>query len=422
MPTLNIALNLFSLAIVTIVFISCLVERVKGEVTTNSFVLLTASIIVSLIGDLFGWIGEGHPELVLMTVIGHTVSTCAAYLSMIFFIKFLKNSLFGSSKGASVVAILYSSLCILVIVIHIFNAYFGFAHYVDEAGHYVHSNEYIVFILHLQVPILAFIASSLMSLLASRVSFRARIIYILYAIFPMAGAIIDFFVHGFSLTNVGLVISTMLIYTNIYHETRKQLAEQKTAIMISQINPHFMYNSLTTMASLCDTSPKEAKNLIIDFSRYLRKNIDSITSKNLVPFDEELSHIECYLKIEKARFGDKLNILYSIDCKNFELPPLSIQPIVENAVKHGITKKVEGGTLKISTYATDKSYVIEVKDDGVGFDTNEPNSDYSREHVGLINVRERLKLHCRGTLTVKSMKDVGTRVTIDIPKKQKGII
>ena len=182
-----------------------------------------------------------------------------------------------------------------------------------------------------------------------------------------------------------------------------------------------MYNSLTTMASLCDTSPKEAKNLIIDFSQYLRRNIDSLTTSELIPFEQELSHIECYLKIEKARFGERLNILYSVQSKNFMLPALSIQPLVENAVKHGITKKTSGGTIKIVTFEKDNNYVVEIIDDGAGFDVDAVYAD-KRSHIGIDNVRQRLKAKCRATLEIKSKQSVGTRVTIEIPKNKKGMI
>ena len=82
--------------------------------------------------------------------------------------------------------------------------------------------------------------------------------------------------------------------------------------------------------------------MTVDFARYLRRNLDSLTSENVIPFEKELEHVECYLKIEKTRFREKLNVIYTIDCKDFYVPPLSVQPIVENAVKHGITSRVGG--------------------------------------------------------------------------------
>jgi sensor histidine kinase YesM len=183
--------------------------------------------------------------------------------------------------------------------------------------------------------------------------------------------------------------------------------------MLSQINPHFVYNTLSTIASMCDISPKQAKYLTIDFSKYLRRNISSLTSEELITFEQEMEHVDCYLKIEKARFGDRLNVIYSMHCKDFRIPPLTVQPLVENAIKHGITKKANGGTVKISTFEEKRNHVIEIIDDGVGFDAT-----VNEMHVGIKNVQNRLTDMCKGTVTVKSTLGVGTRVTIEIPKKK----
>ena len=191
------------------------------------------------------------------------------------------------------------------------------------------------------------------------------------------------------------------------------IEKQKNALMLSQINPHFVYNTLSTIASMCDTSPKQAKYLTIDFAQYLRRNVNTLTSEELIPFDQELDHVVCYLKIEQARFRERLNVIYSIQCKNFSVPPLTVQPLVENAVKHGITKKASGGTIKISTFEENSNYVIEIIDDGVGFD-----SENTEMHVGIKNVRNRVITMCKGTVTIKSTASVGTRVTIEIPKKK----
>jgi LytS/YehU family sensor histidine kinase len=215
------------------------------------------------------------------------------------------------------------------------------------------------------------------------------------------------------LTGVGFAISILVIYTSIYRVRRKELETQKSALMLSQINPHFVYNTLSTIVAMCEVSPPQAKGLTLDFAQYLRKNIDSLNSEDMIPFDQEMEHVSCYLKIEKARFMERLNVMYSIRCKDFDIPPLTIQPLVENAIKHGITKKVEGGTLKISTYAEKKNYIIEIIDDGIGFDT-----ELSELHVGIKNVRTRLETMCKGKLTIKSMVGVGTRVRIELPMKK----
>jgi LytS/YehU family sensor histidine kinase len=252
-----------------------------------------------------------------------------------------------------------------------------------------------------------------MALFAKQTARVNRFISIVYTIFPVAGITVDHIFHGLSLSYIGLVISVLIIYTSIYLQKQKLIDAQKNALMLSQINPHFVYNTLSTIAAMCDTSPKQAKYLTIDFSQYLRRNINTLTSEELIPFDQEMEHVECYLKIEKARFRERLNVNYSIQCRDFSIPPLTVQPLVENAVKHGITKKAKGGTVKICTYEEDGNYIVEIIDDGMGFD-----AENVEMHVGLQNVRSRIAAMCRGALTIKSTVGIGTRVRLEIPKKK----
>ena len=293
------------------------------------------------------------------------------------------------------------------------NAFFQYAFFVDESGHYEHTGDGAMGLVYLLYPILAVLAIVLMAFFANTSARINRFAFLIYTLFPVIGVVIDYTFHGISLTCVGFTISLLVIYTNIYLTRQKELEAQRNALMLSQINPHFIYNTLSTIASMCDISPKQAKYLTVDFSQYLRRNIDTLNSEALIPFEQELEHVECYLKIEKTRFRERLNVIYSIQCKEFNIPPLTVQPLVENAIKHGVTKKIDGGTVKICTYEQDSNYVIEIIDDGVGFDI-----ETAEMHVGLQNVRNRIAAMCKGDLTVKSTEGVGTRVTIEIPKKK----
>ena len=127
---------------------------------------------------------------------------------------------------------------------------------------------------------------------------------------------------------------------------------------------------------------------------------------------QEMEHVRHYISIENVRFPD-MTFSFEMNSDDFHIPALTVQPIVENAIKHGITKKANGGTIKISTFEEDTHYVIEIIDDGVGFD-----SETTEMHVGIRNVQNRVAATCRGTVTLKSTPDVGTRVTIEIPKKK----
>lgn len=200
-----------------------------------------------------------------------------------------------------------------------------------------------------------------------------------------------------------------------------ELFESRTAIMLSQIQPHFLYNSLTAIGKLCDIDPKKTKEAINDFADYLRGNLDSLTKRDLISFEDELIHVETYLALEQLRFGEKLQVAYDIETEAFRLPPLTVQPIVENAVRYGLTKRkpdgTVGGTVTVSVKESDTDYQIIVEDDGVGFDMTQPKAD-GRGHIGIENVRGRLMALCGGQLKISSVVGVGTVVLITIPKER----
>ena len=208
-------------------------------------------------------------------------------------------------------------------------------------------------------------------------------------------------------------------YTRENLRTQKELYDAKLQIMVSQIRPHFMYNALTSIAMMCELDPKTAKEATIAFSKYLRCNMDSLSQTKTVPFEQELSHLKNYLFIEKLRFDDLLNIEYDIQVTDFRVPQLSIQPLVENAVKHGVGMAEDGGTVKISTRQTDNAYEVIISDDGVGFDVNAPKKDDGRSHVGMENTRKRLKEMCGADIIITSKIGEGTTARVIIPKERR---
>lgn len=195
-----------------------------------------------------------------------------------------------------------------------------------------------------------------------------------------------------------------------------RLQESRISIMLSQIQPHFLYNTLNSIYQLCETNPMLARSMVNSFSEYLRNNLSSLDEPGLVSFETELSHVKTYLDIEKIRFDDTLEIEYDVRCGGFRVPVLTVQPIVENAVKHGTSKKRGGGKVTISTAEDNDFYIVTVSDSGCGFDPSVPKDDGKR-HVGIENVRQRLSNMCSGTLTIESELGKGTVVTIRIPKE-----
>ena len=222
----------------------------------------------------------------------------------------------------------------------------------------------------------------------------------------------------FSMMTISILLIFAMITINQENEILErevEIKESKLNIMISQIQPHFLYDVLSAIAQLCEENPLKAKEMTIMFGDYLRKNMDDIVNPNLVPFEKEFKHLKTYLKIEKARFEDMLNIVYDIEVMDFMLPTLTLQPIVENAIKYGIRGKEEGGTVFISTKETENTYDVIVRDDGVGFDEKASSED-SRSHVGIKNVSERLKLIGHASMDITSTVGIGTTVIIHVEK------
>lgn len=194
----------------------------------------------------------------------------------------------------------------------------------------------------------------------------------------------------------------------------KELADSYMTTMFSQIRPHFIYNTLGSIHQLCLEQPEKAAELVLDFSKYLRGNFTEMDNHSTVRFAQEIEHVRHYVRIENIRFPD-MEVQFDLQVEDFLLPALTVQPLVENAIKHGLMGLEEGGTIVVSTYETKKDYCIRVQDNGVGFDKNATDD---KKHVGLQNIRRRLETMCSGTLTVESEPGVGTTALITIPKEK----
>ena len=196
----------------------------------------------------------------------------------------------------------------------------------------------------------------------------------------------------------------------------KELEDSRIAIMLSQIKPHFLYNVLNTIYHLYRKEPETAQDAVSSFAEYLRCNMLSIEKSEPIPFAEEYQHIQTYLSLEQIRFRGKLDVIYDVEVTDFKLPPLTVEPLVENAVKHGVTKKRGGGSVTVSTRRTDEGVLVTVADTGVGFDPNTYMED-GKSHVGIRNVRERLQNMVGGSLSITSSEN-GTVAVVTIPTKE----
>lgn len=194
---------------------------------------------------------------------------------------------------------------------------------------------------------------------------------------------------------------------------REDLEQSQAQLMLSQIKPHFVYNSLSAIQTMIKVNPNLAYDMVFDFSNYMRANLNSLSNNKKIKFTDELKHIEAYTNLEKVRFGDRIQIVFDVQYEDFYIPPLSVQPLVENAIKHGICKKADGGIVKISTLLSDEKISIIVYDNGVGFDIEE--SKVKQGSVGIKNIEKRLEFLSDATLEIDSKVGVGTVAKITMP-------
>ena len=218
---------------------------------------------------------------------------------------------------------------------------------------------------------------------------------------------------------IAIISSNLFYYIWLHQQFVREheqdlMAEQRIRIMRTQIQPHFLYNTIATFKALAKKDPARAEEVAEKFGAYLRENLDSLGVNGCIPFEKELEHTRTYAEIEMVRF-ENIRVEYDLQDLAFSVPPLSLQPLVENAIRHGVRVREEG-IVRVSTRLTADGHELVVEDNGEGFDTKAlENAD--EKHIGIRNVRERIEKMCGGTLQIDSRIGEGTTVTIRIPAK-----
>ena len=260
------------------------------------------------------------------------------------------------------------------------------------------------------------------SLLNKKINKREKIAWSFYCTLPLIAIIVQNSLKGYAIAYASIIVSVEILFFFVNVERNIAIAKEgekikdaQIKLMTSQIQPHFIYNVLSSISTLITIDAAKAQEALDYFTDYLRSNLSSLGEGALIPFEKELKHIKAYLSLEKIRFNDRLNIVYDIRTTNFLVPPLTIQPIVENAVKHGILEKLEGGTVTIKTKETEERYIIEVIDDGIGFNINEVDLQ-GTNHIGLKNIMYRINNTSNGKIDIISEKNKGTIIKVTFDK------
>lgn len=249
---------------------------------------------------------------------------------------------------------------------------------------------------------------------------RVAALALMHVLLPLAGAIGNYLTGGFNLQYVGITFSILIIYMMRNEAVGalfwEKMQRSRVEVMESQIRPHFIFNCLNSIYSLCAEDPSKARTAAMRLGQYMKGSFAMLDAGGLVPMDTELDYIRNYLELEKLRFGDKLQVRCELENTGFKVPFLSVQPVVENAVKHGLRRK-GGGTVTITSRVRSSGAEILVSDDGTGYDLPAVGQE-NQEHVGLANSRQRLAAELNAELTISSLPEKGTTVRIFIPADQ----
>ena len=244
--------------------------------------------------------------------------------------------------------------------------------------------------------------------------------FLLFLLIPFGCILIQMFSYGLLMIVIGTSVASLFMFgylmTDVAAEQIRQKEENailKTETAVLQMRPHFIYNTMTSIYYLCEQDPLKAQKVTLDFTTYLRKNFNAIATQDMIPFDEELIHTKAYLAVEQVRFEDTLIVNFNTPHTEFCLPPLTLQPIVENSVKYGVDPEESVPlNITITTRKTEDGSIITIEDTGPGID-DAGNND--QPHTAIRNIRKRLELMCHGTLTIQNRHSSGTEAIIFIP-------
>ncbi|MBE6909641.1 MAG: sensor histidine kinase [Ruminococcaceae bacterium] len=412
----NIAIGAAGLSICSLGLAQTIVSRSMERRTRQYFIAFFFLLVVYVAADLLSNFVNGSVNRMIMLFLESAFSSFLAPLLTCFLLERsgADRRRSGAFRAAAALELAYMTLLIYT--------QFSQSIYYYDAHAVYHRGPYYPLLL---VPPIGIMLINLCLLwnVRNRLSKRERLAFAVYILAPTICMVFQLLFFGLYVIVLGSSIGAMVMFLNIQSDQTERYAKKesenerlRTEIMLSQIQPHFINNTLGAIGYLCRDNP-EAKAAVNKFTRYLQGNMDSLTQTGPIPFTTELEHTKAYLELEQLRFREKLNIVYDLEATEFLLPTLTLQPLVENAVFHGVRGNANGrGTVTVSSREYADRYEVTVADDGPGFDPAEPPTDDGGSHIGLQNVRSRLR-SVGGTLRLDAAPGQGCRVTIELPKE-----
>ncbi|MCR5481798.1 MAG: histidine kinase [Clostridia bacterium] len=418
---LNIALNAVTLLVLLFILITWFYER-RWDRRSILFLLMLLAAMPLTLSDLICWVFDGAAGSTASVIrwIANTAMYIFSYWSAIIYTHYLQEVV-GRDLRKLAIYVKIVDISFIVAVAALAFSFTGDYYFYFENNCYVRGPYTFVSQIYTAVIVLC---DTGIALFVSGITTRERVSLFSYSSLPLLAMIVQIFFFGFSaITYAATMLGLLLIFMNIHIQRNKYLIEKESeaqqaelSLVLSKIQPHFMFNSLNVIAALCSKDPLQARDAVEDFAGYLRGNLDSLAENIPVPFSRELQHTKHYLGLELRRFPD-LHVIYDIQTEDFLIPTLALQPMVENAVKHGLRAKEGEGTLKIRTYEDEHNVYVSIEDDGVGFDVNQKKND-GRSHIGVDGVRLRVESLSKGHLDITSTIGKGTTSLITLPKSQ----
>ena len=423
MIELNIGLLVFAILVTFFILLGCVGYKSRNLSYMRNFVWIVCMNLVMLIGECGLWIMKLGFKNVWLTKLFGFFSYGGGTIMALFYLFCILS--FVEERGAPDVsyrsAYLMRIVCGCYLVLVFLSMFNGMLFQVDAHGNLTDGSYYWIallidpMILLIEILVVVHYRKNL-----SRLGTIVMLNFGLVSLLTTGLQSIWYPVPELLACTLALLLMFMLFYWEMAKnlvENERELMQSQMSLAISQIQPHFLYNTLSTIAELCRKDSAMAEEVTNRFALYLRGNLEHMGDSFPVEFSKELKHVQTYLWIEKIRFQEELQVVYDIQTEDFIIPALTVQPLVENAVKHGMMGSENVCTITIRTKCVERGYQVIIEDDGCGFDPEQVKND-GRKHIGIESVRNRLRFMVGGILTVRSVIGKGTTVIIEIPGKE----
>ncbi|MCQ2084820.1 MAG: histidine kinase [archaeon] len=389
-----------------------------NDLGSHHFILMTVEMFMIFFASIISWASEGDPSKNLFNEVGMFVAYEILLLTMLTFWLYIAYVIDAHDKRMKILHYLILAVFIIGVVATALNFRYHQFYTIDAGGFYTLASSVD---LSLLAPILIIIFSNIAVTIYIK-GLRKKMALFTIVLLPLTAAVVEMYFDTVELLYIVSFYSLLIIYGNFYvgrsedlARKESELVKQRADILVSQIQPHFLYNALTSIMNI-KGNPPDTMFAIADFGKYLRGNLDSLKQRAPIPITKEVDHVETFMLLEQLSIGKGLELELNINDRNFLIPALTLQKLVEKCVENGYSPSHPRGKIVITTEETESSHFITVEDDGTGFELSAIYDKDRAEIFGITTIEHRLKEQVDGSLDIESQIGVGTIITITIPK------